>query len=110
MIEFAVSMPPSVNNLFWNVKGKGRIRTTKYLAWQDENLWALKALKPGSVEGRARVDYLLPEASRLDIDNPLKALNDLLEKSGILANDKQIRQLWVDYEDRSDVLVRVRAI
>jgi crossover junction endodeoxyribonuclease RusA len=110
MIEFAVSMPPSVNNLFLNVPGRGRVRSGRYRAWQDENLWALKALKLGSVAGHVRVDYWLPVKNRQDIDNPLKALNDLLQSSGILANDKQIRQLWVDHANRTDVLVKVTAL
>jgi hypothetical protein len=37
-------------------------------------------------------------------------LNDLLQSSGILADDKQIRQLWVDHANRTDVLVKVTAL
>ena len=110
MIEFAVSMPGSVNGLFRNVPGVGRVKTTKYRAWQNENLWLLKTLRLPSFDGPVRVDYSLPAKSRMDIDNPLKGLNDLLQASGILANDRQIRQLWVEHEDRTDVLVKVRPI
>lgn len=108
MIELAVSMPPSVNNLFFNVKGRGRVKTGRYKHWLESNLWLMKTMRLEQFTGPVAAEYILPDKSRLDIDNACKPLGDLLEKAGVLSNDKQIRELWVRHIERPDVLIRVR--
>lgn len=103
-------MPPTANNMFFNARGKGRVKTTAYKNWSDENAWKLKALGFGMLTGRVRVDIILPQNSRRDIDNSIKPLLDCLQASGVLQNDRQVRALWVREAVRDDVLVRIAAL
>jgi len=107
MIEFAMSVPPTANHMFFNVKGRGRVKTPEYAGWREHNAWFLKSLRLGSVEGDVRVDIELPINRRRDIDNAIKPLLDCLQASGIVQNDRQVRALWVQETDRADVLVKV---
>jgi Holliday junction resolvase RusA-like endonuclease len=78
------------NNKFWN----GRVVKTK--AWQrfeETALWQLKSQKRKTLTGPVYVDYcfLMKGKGASDGDNMQTSINDLLEKSGIIENDKQIR-------------------
>lgn len=104
MIEFAVPQPPSANRIWRH--GKGRVyKSQEYVQWLDNAYKIGAGVVP--IEGPVRCDYYLPSNTRRDLDNFLKPINDLMEMAGILKNDKQIRQLWVDTEDRDDVRVVV---
>ena len=111
MLEFVVSIPPSANTM-WRAIGKGHVvLSKKYRQWRDKASWQLATQNNNStIEGEVRVDYFLPAGLRRDIDNSIKPLNDLLETAFILSDDKQIRQLWIDTEDRDDVRVVVREL
>ncbi len=43
MIVYRLPAPPSVNNLFRNVPGKGRVRSSEYVAWCEAAGWSLRA-------------------------------------------------------------------
>ena len=106
MIEFTLPLPVSTNNLYANVPGKGRVKTKAYRAWINEAGWSLKTQRPGSLSGRVKTAYVLPESCGLDADN-IKALGDLLESMGVVENDRLIRDLHITFADRENVLVRL---
>lgn len=79
--------PPSVNNLFVNVPGKGRIKSADYRNWIATAGWMLKAQRPASIKGGYRV-LILVGPTRADLGNCEKALSDLLQTHGVIENDR----------------------
>lgn len=101
-------VPPSVNNLFFNLKKGGRAPTRKYLAWQTEAGWMLKQ-RPVMSFGQmlVQVKIWVPRKSRMDLDNASKGILDLLQTHRIFANDKQVERLTIERHDDKDALVEV---
>jgi crossover junction endodeoxyribonuclease RusA len=91
--------PPSVNALFANVAGKGRVRSARYRQWATAAGWmlqsqranwpAIAAGQPYSVALRLPVDY------RSDIDNAAKGPIDLLVSLGIVPDDRLMVELLI---------------
>lgn len=92
-------MPPSLNNAFLNVPGKGRVRSKAYKAWADESGWMVKARKNGTIDIPVSVLIeLSPKTKRAyDIDNRIKPALDLLVSCGVIQDDnnKYIKQVIV---------------
>ena len=88
MITLNLPEPPSVNEAYVNVRGKGRTKTVKYKQWETECLWMIKAAKPGIIKGEYMVVLFLSQKTRKDVDNCLKPALDLLAKCGVTEDDK----------------------
>lgn len=91
MIEVRLPLPPSVNALYANVAGKGRVKSARYRTWLNAAGWELKARKRGKVSG----DYQLwiwaerPDKRRRDLGNLEKPISDLLVANGVVEDDSQ---------------------
>ena len=99
MITFSLPMPPSTNALYRNVPGKGRVKTADYRAWIASAGWELKMQgvvthAPLLAEMECRIR--LAPRSRIDIDNAVKPLFDVMQSMGLIKNDRQIKRLSVD--------------
>lgn len=87
--------PVSVNNSYGNkAGGKGRFKTKKARAFEVEALQMLALQKP-LLYGDALVQtefvwYPKKRGGRRDGDNLEKIVNDVLQKAGIVNDDKQI--------------------
>lgn len=96
-IAFTITRPPSTNNLFSNVPGKGRVKTAKYKAWITAAGWEMKAEHSGILvprfEGPCAV--AIEGVKRIDVDNSCKPVLDLLQAMNVLANDKLVEELRV---------------
>jgi Holliday junction resolvase RusA-like endonuclease len=90
--RFTCPQPPSTNNLFRNVPGKGRVRTRAYKQWIERAGWEVKIQRPVPVEGRVRM--LIEGVMRIDVDN-VKAIPDLAKKLGIIGDDRLVRDLRI---------------
>ncbi len=94
-----VPPPPSVNALFANVAGKGRVRSARYKQWATAAGWRLQSQKsnwPSIAPGQAyAVGIRLPIDYRGDIDNAPKAILDLLVSLGITPDDKHLVTLLI---------------
>lgn len=100
---FVIPPPPSVNNLFRNVPGKGRVKTERYNIWMQAAQWdvMLENNKPRRIEtltGPVEIFIELGK-TRGDIDNRAKPVLDLMVKAGVIADDRQV-QLLVIARDR----------
>ena len=105
-LTFDLPMPPSVNAMFSNVAGRGRVKTKVYRAWIAEAGWMLVAQR--NQQGphrriddavRVEVDAYRPASRRRDLDNILKALLDLLTHTQTIKDDSQVVEInarWVD--------------
>jgi crossover junction endodeoxyribonuclease RusA len=85
--------PPSVNNLFINVK-RGRVRSPDYRAWAELAGMRLNQQHPMKITGPVSLIYEFQEGQdkrRRDIANLEKATTDLLvEHQVIEADDNRI--------------------
>lgn len=96
MVTVTLPYPPTVNNLFKNVRN-GRAKTDQYKAWINEALWTLKAQRPAKHPGSFRATIVLdrPDLCRRDIDNTVKALLDLLKTAGVIEDDHLAQSVMV---------------
>lgn len=104
---FDLPMPPSVNKLFANVPGKGRVKSKHYKTWINEASWMLIAErnrvrrrhKTITSKVSVHVDAYKPASKRRDLDNILKAICDLLKSTNTIKDDSQVHEIvarWVD--------------
>ena len=112
---FVLPFPPSVNNLFINVPGRGRIRSPKYRAWQSEAGWRLRHQRAIPIKGPVTVEIVAirPDARRRDIDNLAKAVCDLLVANNVIEDDRMVNRIaseWADSSDLSGVSVTVKPV
>ena len=100
-LEFE-GLPPTVNHIYRGAKG------WRYLTQETRNFqeritallreqWRNKKSYTGPVF--LSIFFYPDNERRWDIDNRVKALQDCLEKAGIIANDTQINALYVTRVD-----------
>lgn len=90
--RIALPMPPSTNNLYVNVRGKGRVRSENYRKWNTEAGWTLVAQRPKRFDCPVRVAIeICPEGRGVfDIDNKNKAILDLLVQHDVITDDNRL--------------------
>jgi crossover junction endodeoxyribonuclease RusA len=88
-------MPPSTNNLFVNVPKRGRVPSGRYRQWKTAAGLMLNVQRPHRVIGSVRVLIYVPEKTRGDIDNRVKAVLDLLVAHGVIEDDKHVHSLTI---------------
>jgi len=87
MNKVTVPMPPSVNAMYVNVYRKGRVKNGKYRDWQK--LCHPMIAEMGVVDGEVFIEYLfnLGTSFRGDLSNHIKAPEDALVETKVLAGD-----------------------
>lgn len=99
IFEVAVPMPPSVNMMFRNVAGVGRVRSGAYKDWAKEAGWMVKARRNGCYDGVCSVTVEIRPKNRraFDLDNRMKAVLDILVTCGVIKDDsnKHIKSLTI---------------
>lgn len=97
-------LPPSTNNLFANIPGRGRVKTSAYTRWLNQCGLILRAQCKTRMAERCDITIALEDCHPLaDASNYLKATEDLLVKLGILEDDnakyvRSISGVWADIE------------
>lgn len=92
--------PPSVNNLFVNVRGKGRVRSDRYKTWLNAAGWDVLQARVKPIHGKVRMALIVARPNRrADLDNRLKAIGDLLVHQGVLIDDSQIESISAEWSD-----------
>lgn len=108
-----VPVPPSTNALYANVPGRGRVKTRVYRRWIDAASWEAKVQlmeQRGHVPPlAAKVELKVWLPPGLDIDN-IKAIGDLLQRLGVVANDRDIDHLDVWRCAERELRLEVRAL
>jgi Holliday junction resolvase RusA-like endonuclease len=87
VVAIDLPRPPSVNKLYANVPGKGRVKTPDYRSWIDQAGWLIRAQRPGKIQGEYKLLVLIGP-TKADIGNIEKALSDLLQDHGVVENDR----------------------
>ena len=97
--RLALPWPPSTNNLYWNVPGKGRVPTSEYKTWKRDAGWTLLSQRPVKNTGPVTVTIELcpPTRRRYDLDNKSKSVLDLLVTHGVVKDDSDgfIREVTI---------------
>lgn len=98
-VKITVPMPPSVNKLFANVPGKGRVKTRAYRAWIEEAGWEVKRQRPSKVTGRFHISIACkrPDNRRRDVANLEKALTDLLVRLKVIPDDAMAESVTMSW-------------
>jgi Holliday junction resolvase RusA-like endonuclease len=98
--------PPSVNAMFANVPGRGRVKTKAYKAWRTAAGWELIAqLAQRRLNGHrplfpGRVTLLIDlQRGRGDASNRLKAAEDLLVTHHIIEDDRFVERCSIGWSD-----------
>ena len=107
-ITLIFGLSVSVNAAYRNLANIGRVKTSKYNAWIEENkYYVLQQLpadwKPlsGALGIAMQMDII---RSNSDADNRIKTCLDLLGKhTGVITDDKQFRRIYVDWVPRNSI-------
>lgn len=85
----SLPMPPSSNNMFVNVAGKGRARSKDYVSWRRTAfvLIAAQRIRKFDVPVRIKIEVNNPRGLGFDLDNRIKAILDALVASEVLVDD-----------------------
>lgn len=91
-MNLILPFPPTTNNLFRNVRGKGRVPTKRYEQWMKQAMQELMVQQPERLVGFVSVDlgFGRPDKRRRDLDNLLKAVLDALVKFAVIEDDSKI--------------------
>jgi Holliday junction resolvase RusA-like endonuclease len=112
MPTFELDLCPSVNALYRNVRGRGRVKTARYRSWIRGQLKALVAQRARPVVPPVAILIELPDNMRGDPDNRTKAILDLLVAASIIPDDNIgiIKQLFISSTPRTGMSVTVESI
>ena len=114
VVAFHVARPFSANRMYGRqvTKRGHRNLTREYKAWRDEMGWALKMELAGMQfagpqQITCRYDMTIELCpTRMDADNPVKPIGDLMQSVGLVSNDRNLNDFnVVRVDDRDDVLV-----
>jgi len=107
-VVLQLPVPPSLNALWIHPPGRrGRVRSPEYAQWITVAGWEARRqlVAVPRIEGAFRAAIVVPQSSRRDLDNWPKALLDLAQTVGAIANDSGMRSFTVDKAARTDVLL-----
>lgn len=111
IVSLSLPYPPAGNNLFFNVPGRGRVKSSRYTQWLTEAGWMLAEQKPGRVMGEYEADIIAyrPDKRRRDLDGIIKPLLDCLVAYRVTGDDSLARKITIAWADGGDgVAVTVR--
>lgn len=101
--ELYLPYPPSVNQLYLNAPGKGRVKTPKYREWIEKASELVGVQDPPQLKGWVSVyaQVIKPDGRRRDIMNLEKGISDLLCVHRVIEDDSYItvgKLAWVKLE------------
>lgn len=90
-VTFTVPVPPSVNECFRNLAGRGRVKTLKYDNWRAHAVTSIRGQHVIPVAGRVLVIFGVERSSNsADIDNRIKAMLDAIVEAKVIEDDSLV--------------------
>lgn len=114
-MQIVLPWPPSVNGYWRSYRGR-QILSQKARAYRKSAMRHVLACKANKhLTGRLAVDIELypPNRMKIDIDNRIKALLDVMEHAGVYQDDSQIDKLTVErceIEKHGAAVVKIKTI
>lgn len=110
MIRYELPFPPSLNNLFRNVK-HGRVKTEGYERWIRLSQGHILEQGRKRLHGFVSVSIALkkPDKRKRDLDNGIKALMDLLVSMQVIDDDSLVQRIsiqWVESGPACSVIIQ----
>lgn len=110
-ITFTLPIPPSVNQMFRNVRGKGRVKTGHYEQWRALAATSLRLQSIPAASGPVVVLFGVErQSSRADIDNRIKAMLDAIVAAKIIADDDQVTAFAASWLPPANGLAHVQIL
>ena len=107
------SLPPTVNGMYVNAPGKGRVKSREYAAWREAALWEIKAQKIKPIDGEVSiwVGLVAQNKRAQDCSNRLKSAEDLLVAAGIIPDDsnryvRRVSAEWLSSGAPTTILIQ----
>lgn len=100
MTRVELPFPPTLSACFTNVKGRGRVPTPAYKAWQRAAIIEIVRQRAKPIHGLVSVYVRLvaPDRRHRDAGNMDKAVCDILVKAGVIEDDSNRYLRRVTYE------------
>ena len=105
-------IPPSLNNAYVNVPGRGRVPSVPLTKWRRSCGFMINAKRPSPVLGPVHLSYTFEDGgSRADIGNLEKAATDLLVELRLIEGDspKFVRSIHLQWGSVDGMQIEVRA-
>lgn len=98
-------LPCSVNAMFRNARGVGRVRTQRYNTWRNAANWQVQEQRPDQVTGEVEVSVYCkkPDKRKRDIDNLIKACLDLLVTNELIEDDSKVMKVSAEWSNNPDI-------
>lgn len=110
-VSFTMPMPPSVNQLFRNLPGKGRVKTEAYFDWRSFAVTSIRQQQIGGLTGRVLVLLGVERMSlSADIDNRIKAMFDVMVEAKVIADDRFVTAFAVSWLPAANGLAHVQVL
>jgi len=111
MAVVTLPVPPSVNGLYSNVRGVGRVKTKQYKDWFASGYLSLRHQTWDHVPGKVLVCMkVAPQGPLADLDNRAKATLDLLVKAKVIDDDRHVVGITMCWGEVRDGLIRVAVL
>lgn len=90
MIRLKLStLPPTVNGMYANVRGKGRVKTKRYKEWCSSAGWEIKKQAAGKIHSeKYGLIIKVHRRENGDYSNYIKPIEDLLVTLGVTPDDR----------------------
>lgn len=105
-LRLTLPVPPSSNRVWSPRKGGGQRLSDAYSRWLTDAGWRINQQRPGRIEGGYELTLWLPAVSKMDLDNAIAGISDVLQSHRIIANDRDAEEIALYWHGTStDVVV-----
>lgn len=108
-VAFTLPTPPSVNELYKNVKGVGRVKAGLYDDFIRRGVASIRNQRVAPVPGYVVAVFGVERMSiTADIDNRLKSMLDTIVKAGVIEDDRFVTAIAVSWLPCANGLAHIR--